>query len=135
LLYFLFSVVAVAAEDDLDNDGIADSKEIELALKYVPSLHFAAGEKFFPTDINYNMSNPELFKKNMDDPNELIERFSVAMLPQYTTEDYFLNNTIGGYEEIAEHYKQNREIFGESLCTGDEAVRIHCCPVLVFLRL
>ena len=36
----------VAAQDDLDNDGLLDSKESQLALIYAPYLHFAAEEKF-----------------------------------------------------------------------------------------
>ena len=96
-------IASVAAQDDLDNDGILDSKEKQLALKYEPYLHFAAGEKFFPTDANYHITNSELYEKKSDDSNELIERFpDVATIAQYTTENYFLNNTLGGYKEIAE---------------------------------
>ena len=113
----VFSPIAsVAAQDDLDNDGILDSKEKQLALKYEPYLHFADGEKFFPTDANYHIINSELYEKKSDDSNELIERFpDVASIAQYTTENYFLNNTSGGYEEIAEDYKQNRESFGDKI--------------------
>ena len=113
----VFSPIAsVAAQDDLDNDGILDSKEKQLALKYEPYLHFADGEKFFPTDANYHIINSELYEKKSDDSNELIERFpDVASIAQYTTENYFLNNTLGGYEEIAEDYKQNRESFGDKI--------------------
>jgi hypothetical protein len=109
-------IVSVAAQDDSDNDGIPDSKEEQLALKYEPYLHFAAGEKFFPTDANYHIINSELYEKKSDDSNELIERFpDVASIAQYTTETYFLNNTLGSYEEIAEDYKQNRESFGDKI--------------------
>ena len=109
-------IASIAAQDDSDNDGILDSKEQQLALKYEPYLHFAAGEKFFPTDANYHIINSELYKKKSDDSNELIERFpDVATIAQYTTETYFLNNTLGGYKEIAEDYKQNRESFGDKI--------------------
>jgi len=109
-------IASIAAQDDSDNDGILDSKEQQLALKYEPYLHFAAGEKFFPTDANYHITNSELYKKNSDDSNELIERFpDAASIAQYTAEDYFLNNTLGSYEQIAEDYKQNRESFGDKI--------------------
>ena len=109
-------IASVAAQDDSDNDGIPDSKEQQLALKHKPYLHFAAGEKFFPTDSNYHIINSELYEKRSDDSNELIERFpDIASITQYTTENYFLNNTLGGYEEIAEDYKQNRESFGDKI--------------------
>jgi len=110
------SPIASVAAQDVDNDGIPDSKEKQLALKYEPYLHFAAGEKFFPTDANYHIINSELYEKKLDDSNELIERFpDVATIAQYTTENYFLNNTLGGYKEIAEDYKQNRESFGDKI--------------------
>lgn len=113
----VFSPIAsVAAQYDSDNDGILDSKEEQLALKYEPYLHFAAGEKFFPTDANYHIINSELYEKKSDDSNELIEPFpEVASIAQYTTETFFLNNTLGGYKEIAEDYKQNREGFGDKI--------------------
>jgi hypothetical protein len=110
------SIASVVAQGDLDNDGIPDSKEEQLALEYEPCLHFAAGEKFFPTDANYHIVNSELYEKKSDDSNELIERFpDVASIAQYTTENYFLNNTLGGYKEIAEDYEQNRESFGDKI--------------------
>jgi hypothetical protein len=110
------SIASVAAQNDLDNDGIPDSKEEQLALEYEPCLHFADGEKFFPTDANYHIIKSELYEKNSDDSNELIERFpDIASIAQYTTENYFLNNTLGGYKEIAEDYKQNRESFGDKI--------------------
>jgi len=110
-------VASVADQnDDSDNDGIPDSQEEQLALTYVPYLHFAAGEKFFPTDANYHIINSELYEKKLDDSNELIERFPDAeSIAQYTTEDYFLNNTLGCYEEIAQDYKQNRENYGDKI--------------------
>ena len=109
-------IASVAAQNDSDNDGIPDSKEEQLALKYEPYLHFAAGEKFFPTDANYHIINSELYEKKLDDSNELIELFpDVASISQYTAENYFLNNTLGGYEQIAEDYKQNRESFGDKI--------------------
>ena len=83
-------IASVAAQDDSDNDGILDSKEEQLALKYEPYLHFAAGEKFFPTDANYQIINSELYEKKSDDLNELIEPFpDVASIAQYTTENYY----------------------------------------------
>jgi len=109
-------IASVAAQNDSDNDGIPDSKEEQLALKYEPYLHFAAGEKFFPTDANYHIINSELYEKKLDDSNELIELFpDVASISRYTAENYFLNNTLGGYEQIAKDYKQNRESFGDKI--------------------
>ena len=55
---------SVLAQQDTDNDGISDSKEEELALKYEPYLHFAEGEKFFPIDAQFHVENSELFLQN-----------------------------------------------------------------------
>ncbi len=108
-------VASVVAQDDLDNDGILDSKEKQLALTYEPYLHFPDGEKFFPTDANYHIQNSVLYMKS-GEINTLIQGSPTASnIAQYTTEDYFLNNTLGGFEEIAQDYKQNRESFGDKI--------------------
>jgi len=114
-LLVVSSVASVTAQQYPDNDGIPDSTEEQLALTYVPYLHFAAGEKFFPTDANYHIENSELYMK-LGDVNTLIEDSpTIRSIAQYTTEDYFLNNTLGGYEEIAQDYKQNRENYGDKI--------------------
>jgi len=105
-------IISVIAQEDSDNDGIADSKEQQLALTYEPYLHFAAGEKFFPTDVNYHIENSRLYMK-LDDTNTLIEDSpTVTSIAQYTAENYFLNNTLGGLEKIAQDFKQRRQSFG-----------------------
>jgi len=71
-LLIFYSSHGVAAQDDLDNDGLLDSKESQLALRYAPYLHFAAGEEFFPTDVNYHIDNSVLYLKS-DDANVLID--------------------------------------------------------------
>ena len=108
-------VTRVTAQEYSDNDGILDSKEEQLALTYEPYLHFAAGEKFFPTDVNYHIENSDLYIKT-GDINTLIESSpTAASIAQYQTEDYFLNNTLGGFEEIARDYQQRRESFGDKI--------------------
>ena len=59
-LLILSTIQGVAAQDDLDNDGLSDSKESQLASAYAPHLHFAAGEKFFPTNVSYHIDNSVL---------------------------------------------------------------------------
>jgi hypothetical protein len=114
-LLALSPVASVIAQNDSDNDGILDSEEQQLASTYEPYLHFAAGEKFFPTDASYHIENSELYMKE-DDTNTRIEGSpTVAGIAQYTTEDYFLNNTLGSLKEIAQDYKQRREILGDKI--------------------
>jgi len=115
LLAFAFCLISphsVAAQNDSDNDGVSDSKENQLALTYAPYLHFAAGEKFFPTDVSYHIGNSVLFRKT-DDTNIRVEDFpTIAIIAFYQGGDYLLNNTLGGFEEIAEDYDQYKEGFG-----------------------
>jgi KaiC/GvpD/RAD55 family RecA-like ATPase len=109
------SISNVAAQTDSDNDGISDSKEAQLASTYKPYLHFAGGEKFFPTDANYHIENSVLYLKT-DDTNTLVESSpTMTSIAQYTQGDYFLNNALGGFEEIAEDYTQRRASFGDKI--------------------
>ena len=88
-----------------------------MAETYEPYLHFATGEKFFPTDANYHIENSVLYMKLLD-ANTLIESSpTIASIAQYTSEDYFLTNTLGGSEEIAQDYEQRRESLGDKIYT------------------
>ncbi|UCD26866.1 MAG: hypothetical protein JSV75_01720, partial [Candidatus Bathyarchaeota archaeon] len=106
-----FGPQGVVAQDDLDNDGILDSKESQLALLYAPYLHFAGGEKFFPTVVSYFVDNSVLYQKS-DDTNVLVDSSpTIASISLYQG-NYFLNNTLGAFEEIAEDYEQKKETLG-----------------------
>lgn len=108
-------VVQTIAQADSDNDGILDSEEQQLALTFEPYLVFAAGEKFFPTDAKFHIDNSKLYMK-VGDTNTLIESSpTVTSISQYATDDYFLNNILGGFEEIAQNYQQRREIYGDKI--------------------
>ncbi|MCW8802667.1 MAG: Vps62-related protein [Candidatus Bathyarchaeota archaeon] len=114
-LLLLCPLAGVVAQQDSDNDGISDAKENELALRFEPVLHFASGEKFYPTDPNYHIQNSELFMKS-GETNTIVDNSpTIASIAAYTTDGYFLNNTLGSYEAIAENYKQNRELYGDKI--------------------
>jgi hypothetical protein len=100
------------AQVDFDNDGISDSKENELATKYTPILIFADGEQFFPTSVNYHIDNSAL--KEKDNGNDLLIDSSptIQSIAQYKDETYYLDNTLGGYEEITSDYTQKKESIG-----------------------
>jgi len=117
VLLFFSSYRGVAAQEDLDNDGLLDSKESQLALMYVPYLHFAAGEEFFPTDVSYHIDNSVLYLKS-DDTDELIDSSpTIASISLYQIRDYFLENTLGAFEDIAEDYEQKKESLGYTVYT------------------
>jgi hypothetical protein len=108
-------VARITAQVDSDNDGISDLEEQQLALTFEPYLHFAAGEKFFPTDASYHIDNSRLYMK-VGDTSTLIESSPTATsIAQYATEDYFLNNPLGDFEEIAQDYQQKRESYGDKI--------------------
>lgn len=111
-LLILSSYQGVVAQDDLDNDGLLDSEESQLAIAYAPYLHFVAGEKFFPTVVSYHIDNSVLYLKS-DGGNALIDSSpTIASISLYQTGDYFLNNTLGSSEEIEEDYEQKKESLG-----------------------
>ncbi len=102
----------VAAQDDFDNDGIPDSTENQLMLMYAPYLHFAAGERFFPTNVSYHIENSVLYQKS-DDTDTLIDSSpTIARISLYIAGDYFLKNTLGTSQEIAEDYEQRKASIG-----------------------
>jgi hypothetical protein len=111
------SIITVVGQDS-DNDGILDSTEEQLALTYEPYLHFADGEKFFPTDASYHIENSVLYMKTASDTNTIIESSPTAeSIAQYTQGDYFLNNTLGGSKDIAEDYTNRHASFGDKIYT------------------
>jgi hypothetical protein len=108
-------IITVVAQADTDNDGISDSKEQELATVYAPYMHFADGEKFYPTDPNYQIQNSQLFMKSGENNVLVLSSPTATSIAQYKTSDYFLNNTIGNGNQIAADYKLNREVFGDKI--------------------
>lgn len=100
------------AQGDFDNDGVSDSKENELASKYAPTLNFAAGEQFFPTKIEYHLDNSVLKQKTQTGDIVIDNSPTVQEISQYSSGDYYLNNTLGGLDEIAEDYTQIKDLIG-----------------------
>lgn len=102
----------VWAQVDSDNDGVPDSKESAIASKYMPVLIFADGEQFFPTNVSYHIDNSVL-KMKVDGDDLLIDSSPTThSIGQYKDEIYYLDNTLGGYEEIASDYNQKKESIG-----------------------
>ncbi len=111
-LFIFSSYPVVMAQEDTDNDGLSDLKESQLASMYFPYLSFAAGERFFPTDVSYHIENSVLYLKS-DDANLLIDSSpTITSVSLHQLGDYFLNNTLGAFEEIAEDYEQKKENLG-----------------------
>ena len=106
---------SVAAQEDLDNDGILDIQERQLASSYFPYLHFAAGEEFFPTVVSYHIDNSVLYLKSGNTDALIDSSPTIASISLYQAGDYFLDNVLGASEEIAEDYKQKKEGLGYTI--------------------
>ncbi|MGD8566233.1 MAG: Vps62-related protein [Candidatus Bathyarchaeota archaeon] len=109
----IFSQISMVKSQDSDNDGVEDSKEDQLANLYAPYLYFTAEETLFPTSISYHIENSVLYQKS-DDTNTLIDPApTIDSISTFHEEDYFLNNTLGGFNEILEDYGARREAIGD----------------------
>ena len=76
-----------------------------LAEKYVPVLHFAGGEKFFPTSVDYIISSSDLMHRQSDGSSVLVTSTPTAStLGNYNQADDFLNNRLGTFDAIAADY-------------------------------
>lgn len=105
-------IFPVQAQVDSDNDGISDAKESELANRYVPVLQFKAGENFFPVDINYHVDNAVLKLRSGDNVVVVDSSPSVDEISTYTDENYFLENILGNFTEIASDYGEKKDSLG-----------------------
>lgn len=102
---------AVRAQADSDGDGISDEKERELALLYAPSLQFKGGERFFPVDITYHLSNSVLKLRSGETVTTVDSSPSVSSISAYD-ENYFLASKFAGLTAIAADYDQSRASLG-----------------------
>ncbi len=101
---------------DWDNDGMDnDTTEAALITLYSPNLQFTGGENFFPVDFSYHLDNSRLYQ--WTDPST---RTLVLVNPDLTTlgsrtDQYFLDNELGGYAEILTDYTANMGVLGYTI--------------------
>jgi len=107
----LFQPFTALAQPDLDKDGIPDAEENELALMYLPSLQFKAGEKFFPVVIDYHVNNSVL-KQRFGETVTTVDANPTVSTIAGKDENYFLSNKLGNLTEIAENYEQRKAALG-----------------------
>lgn len=95
---------------DTDNDGITDSTENSLAARFAPTLYFKAGENFFPVDVDYHISNSNLYNRptGTEQPAVFVSFNPLkTTLDDYPGQYHLLRNMIGDYEAIKTHYTTN----------------------------
>ncbi len=101
----------VQAQVDVDSDGISDAKELELASLYLPSLQFRGGERFFPVEIDYALSNSVL-KLRSGSTVTTVDANPTAVSIADKGEDHFLDNQLGGLAGIAADYELSKASLG-----------------------
>ena len=79
-----------------------------LASRYAPVLHFTSEEKFYPTTVDYVISNSELMLRSGDGAgSSLVDANpSVASLGSDNDPNMFLNNKLNTFDAIAADYAQ-----------------------------
>ncbi len=111
ILLLLGQPSTVQAQLDSDNDGIPDTKETELASRYLPSLQFKAGERFFPVDMAYHLNNSILKRRSGETVTTVDSSPSISSIST-KGENYFLDNKLGNLTEIAADYGQRKASLG-----------------------
>ncbi len=96
---FLANFTAIAGSD---NDGITDVTENNLMNLYKPNLIFRAGESFYPVDVDFMISNSELFER----PGGLLVVNPIVVVPakdnldNYPGQYYFLKYDTGTFADL-----------------------------------
>src|SRR5207245_11528899 len=76
-----------------------------LAQRYAPVLHFAGGEKFFPTSVDYIISRSSLMQRNTDGSSSPVTSSPTpASLGCYNSSRHFLANHHWNLHAIAADY-------------------------------
>jgi Vacuolar protein sorting-associated protein 62 len=76
-----------------------------LAQQYAPILHFASGEKFYPTSVNYIISSSSLMQRGSNGTSTLVTSSPTpSNLGSYNSSSYYLNNNLGTLDAIASDY-------------------------------
>src|SRR5713101_5083793 len=72
---------------------------------YTPLLHFADGEKFYPTSVEYIISSSTLMQRNADGTSTTVDSAPTpTTLGSRTSPTMFLNNKLGDMNAIAADY-------------------------------
>lgn len=112
----------LAARGYYNSDSVLDWKNVQanaLASQYAPILNFAAGEQFFPTAIEYHLTRSVLKEKLETGYNVVDSHPTASVISLYSIEPslYYLDNNLGGYQEIADDYGQAKGTLGYTVYT------------------
>ncbi|MCL4435319.1 MAG: Vps62-related protein [Thaumarchaeota archaeon] len=85
-----------------------------LATRFAPVLRFTSGEKFYPTSVDYIISNSIVKQRNRGQllPTIIDPAPTPSTLGKYTTTELFLDNKLGSFEKIAADYAAKAKSIG-----------------------
>jgi hypothetical protein len=93
---------------------LSDAERQQLAEQYAPVLQYMKGETCYPVDVDYYLQSCSLFRVVDDSAVLITETPTIPELAQLRTDDYFLNNRLGGVDDdnIVQAYQQNLSQLG-----------------------
>jgi hypothetical protein len=93
---------------------LSDAERQQLAEQYAPVLQYVKGETCYPVDVDYYLQSCSLFRVVDDSAVLITETPTIPELAQLRTDDYFLNNRLGGVDDdnIVQAYQQNLSQLG-----------------------
>jgi hypothetical protein len=93
---------------------LGDSERQQLAEQYAPVLQYVKGESCYPVDVDYYLQSCSLYQVVDDSAFLITDDPTIPELAQLTTDDYFLNNRLGGVDDdkIVQAYQQNLSQLG-----------------------
>ena len=93
---------------------LGDAERQQLAEQYAPVLQYVKGETCYPVEVDYYLQRCSLFRVVDDAAFLITETPTIPELAQLRTDDYFLNNRLGGVDDdnIVQAYQQNLSQLG-----------------------
>jgi hypothetical protein len=93
---------------------LSDAERQQLAEQYAPVLQYMKGETCYPVDVDYYLQSCSLFRVVDDSAVLITVTPTIPELAQLRTDDYFLNNRLGGVDDdnIVQAYQQNLSQLG-----------------------
>ncbi len=118
----VFFIGIVIAGSNYVNIGTATDQE--LAEQYAPILYFVNGEQCYPVNVSYALENSDLY--TTDNPAPISTSITAALLENYTTDNYYLDNQRGtvavGDNGIENDYQSKMTALGYTVYANIDTV-------------
>jgi hypothetical protein len=85
----------------------------EITSRFSPVLHFTKDEKFYPTQVEYMVSNSIIKQRNPSGEASVVDASPTpSSLSRYTATNLFLDHKLGNFESIAGDYSSKAQSLG-----------------------